>query len=177
MKKSKNIFYKIMHKKINYNYIIAQTLEGGIGKDGDLPCELPTDLKYFKNVTTKVNNIEKMKDKIFLNNLNLMPSVLNHLTTQIIKKKKDIDVNKKKIINCVIMGRVTYDSIPINFRPLKDRFNIILSKNKEFVNKINNENNSPDSMVIAFLEYDDVLNFVEEMSKKEKNEIKYYKNC
>src|SRR5690242_16184462 len=31
--------------------------------------------------------------------------------------------------NVVIMGRKTWDSLPINFRPLPDRINIVLTRN------------------------------------------------
>jgi dihydrofolate reductase/thymidylate synthase len=36
--------------------------------------------------------------------------------------------------NAVIMGRKTFDSIPLNFRPLKNRINVVLSRNQELIN-------------------------------------------
>jgi len=48
-------------------------------------------------------------------------------------KTKDIDK-----INAVIMGRKTWESIPLKFRPLKNRFNVILSRQADY--SLNNEN-------------------------------------
>ena len=42
-------------------------------------------------------------------------------------KTKDIDK-----INAVIMGRKTWESIPLKFRPLKNRFNVILSRQADY---------------------------------------------
>ena len=47
-------------------------------------------------------------------------------------KTKDIDK-----INAVIMGRKTWESIPLKFRPLKNRFNVILSRQANY--SLNNE--------------------------------------
>jgi dihydrofolate reductase len=68
--------------------IVAASKNMIIGKDGGLPWNLPTDLKYFKSVTDG---------------------------------------------HTVIMGRKCWDSIPIRFRPLSNRKNIIITRNKDFV--------------------------------------------
>ena len=43
-------------------------------------------------------------------------------------KTKDIDK-----MNAVIMGRKTWESIPLKFRPLKNRFNVILSQQADYL--------------------------------------------
>ncbi|KAJ6402829.1 hypothetical protein OIU84_014857 [Salix udensis] len=66
----------------------------GIGKDGRLPWKLPSDLKFFKDLT---------------------------LTTT--------DSGKK---NAVIMGRKTWESIPLEHRPLPGRLNVVLTRSGSF---------------------------------------------
>lgn len=66
--------------------IVAVDNNWGIGKDGCLLCNIPGDLKYFKD---------------------------------------------KTLGKVVVMGRTTYESLP-GKKPLKDRVNIILSRNPDF---------------------------------------------
>ncbi|XP_045806236.1 bifunctional dihydrofolate reductase-thymidylate synthase [Trifolium pratense] len=73
-----------------YQVVVAATEEMGIGKDGKLPWRLPTDLKFFKEITT---------------------------TTSESGKK-----------NAVVMGRKTWESIPLQFRPLPGRLNVVLTR-------------------------------------------------
>ena len=58
-----------------------------IGKNNDLPWNLPADMKYFRDTT------------------------MGH---------------------CVIMGRKNYDSIPLKYRPLEGRTNIVVTRQKNF---------------------------------------------
>ncbi|MBI4945575.1 MAG: dihydrofolate reductase [Bacteroidetes bacterium] len=67
--------------------IVAVSENNVIGKNNDLPWHLPTDMKYFRDVT------------------------MGH---------------------CVIMGRKNYDSIPLKYRPLDGRTNIVVTKQKDF---------------------------------------------
>ncbi|GMI91273.1 hypothetical protein HRI_002796700 [Hibiscus trionum] len=73
----------------NYQVVVAATREMGIGKDGKLPWRLPSDLKFFKELT---------------------------VTTS--------DPHKK---NVVVMGRKTWESIPLENRPLPGRLNVVLT--------------------------------------------------
>lgn len=77
--------------------IVAATKNLGIGKDGALPWRLKKEMQYFARVTTRI------------------PSDNGQKTTD------------SHAQNAVIMGRKTWDSIPIKFRPLKDRVNVVLS--------------------------------------------------
>ncbi|KAL7605045.1 bifunctional dihydrofolate reductase-thymidylate synthase [Lactuca sativa] len=77
-----------------YQVIVAATRAMGIGKDGKLPWRLPSDLKFFKDVT---------------------------MTTS--------DPVKK---NAIIMGRKTWESIPLEHRPLTGRLNVVLTRSRTF---------------------------------------------
>lgn len=56
--------------------------------------------------------------------------------------KEDLKFFKQKTLNnIVLMGRETYDSLPDNYKPLKNRFNIVLTRNEELLKNNHNINN------------------------------------
>ncbi|XP_027354787.1 bifunctional dihydrofolate reductase-thymidylate synthase isoform X3 [Abrus precatorius] len=77
-----------------YQVVVAATQDMGIGKGGKLPWRLPTDLKFFKEITVKTS-----------------------------------DPGKK---NAIVMGRKTWESIPLEFRPLSGRLNVVLTRSGSF---------------------------------------------
>ncbi len=73
-----------------FNIIVAVDARNGIGRAGQLPWHLPSDLKHFKEITTRGAREGKK--------------------------------------NVVIMGRKTWESLPLNVRPLPKRVNVVLSR-------------------------------------------------
>jgi dihydrofolate reductase len=71
---------------MDFSLIVACSIEGGIGKDNQIPWRIPHDLQHFKTVTSKCP-IDKM--------------------------------------NVVVMGRKTWESLPM--KPLPNRINVIVS--------------------------------------------------
>jgi dihydrofolate reductase len=66
----------------------------GLGRDGDLIWNLPGDMRFFRDITTRTNS---------------------ELTR-----------------NAVLMGRLTWESIPERFRPLPDRLNVVITRQHDY---------------------------------------------
>ncbi|XP_071731504.1 bifunctional dihydrofolate reductase-thymidylate synthase-like [Rutidosis leptorrhynchoides] len=79
-----------------YQIVVAATRDFGIAKDGKLPWKLPSDLNFFKEITTSTSSDHTDK------------------------------------MNAVIMGRKTWDSIPLQYRPLPNRLNVVLTRSTTF---------------------------------------------
>ncbi|KAF5448848.1 hypothetical protein F2P56_029345 [Juglans regia] len=77
-----------------YQVVVASTREMGIGRDGKLPWKLPSDLRFFKDITTNTS-----------------------------------DPAKK---NALLMGRKTWESFPVESRPLPGRLNVVLTRSGSF---------------------------------------------
>jgi len=83
-----------------FTIVVAATAKSmGIGKQGQLPWNLPEDMAHFKHLTSSTNLPNKT--------------------------------------NAVIMGRRTWQSIPEKFRPLRNRLNVVLSRNPAIREQLN----------------------------------------
>lgn len=111
----------------------------GIGKDNKLPWNLPSDMQHFKNVTSKVfgkkeslNNL--ISEKIIKSSKSLILDLFKSTTS-------DQQSNKPQKKNIVAMGRSTWESIPLKFKPLTNRINVVFSRNADFIKNNPNQEN------------------------------------
>ena len=101
----KSLFLSYSKKLISYSLVLAKTTNNGIGLNNSLPWKLPSDMKFFKDVTCNTDN-----NKDFC---------LNSIQNEFFFNKDSQKEESSDKINAVIMGRKTYESIPEKFRPLK----------------------------------------------------------
>lgn len=102
-----------------FSIVVATDLNLGIGKDNTLPWRIKKDMNYFKDLTIEKNPEEIKKKYEIWDGENYIPAIFN----------------QNSIGNAVIMGRKTWDSIPLKFRPLDKRRNRIVSGTMEEPNK------------------------------------------
>ena len=98
------------------NLIVAATASMGIGKQGGLPFKISGDIKYFQTLTTNLGRTTVLP----YSSCSVDSSIVGQTGTR----------------NVVIMGRKTWDSIPNQFRPLKHRINVVLTRNEELQQSI-----------------------------------------
>lgn len=91
----------------SFGIIVAATQSGGIGNVGGLPWKQGA-----------------------------LPSDMKRFVNITMGDNGTDNGNSSVVMNVVVMGRRTWESIPAKFKPLKGRINIILSNNKEEQEKL-----------------------------------------
>lgn len=117
--------------KLLYNIIYAVSKNNGIGKSGKLPWKLSLDMTHFKKITIGDYDESNTFNKLY-------SSLLTGNGKELLKNAFQENKFKSNKQNLVVMGRKTWESIPVKFRPFSERINIILSKCEKF--KENNPN-------------------------------------
>lgn len=85
-----------------------------------------------------------------------LPDDLKHFKEVTTKTKND------DFVNVVVMGRKTWESIPANFRPLKNRINVILTKDKKY--------SAPNNIIISD-NFDDMFDIISKINDVKINKI------
>jgi dihydrofolate reductase len=95
----------------------------GIGKDGNLPWPmLRADLKNFAKVTSSTESMSENVIETASKSL-----LFNSPLTQSLKEMNSKIQSSNEMINAVVMGRKTWESIPATKRPLQNRLNVVLT--------------------------------------------------
>ncbi|KAI8596794.1 dihydrofolate reductase-like domain-containing protein [Dissophora ornata] len=100
----------------SFSIVVAADQASGIGLRGGLPWRLRKDMVHFLSLTSKVP----------------LHRTLGGLVAQATEDSGAME-NRIQRVNACIMGRKTWESIPKKFRPLNDRFNIIISRNPQYL--------------------------------------------
>jgi len=118
-----------------FHMIVAAAANRGIGKSGKIPWRIPEDVRYFKNITSLFRDTHTLNK--FEANLNRIKR--QKTESNIVKEKPvyvtdnfPIKINDDIPQNVIIMGRNTWESIPLKFRPMPNRINVVLSRNKDY---------------------------------------------
>ncbi|KAF9927820.1 dihydrofolate reductase [Linnemannia zychae] len=101
-----------------FSIVVAADRAMGIGKNGGLPWRLRKDMAFFAKITGKVVRPEQAV-------------TMTETTPSTIHQR----------VNACIMGRKTWESIPKKFRPLSDRFNVIVSRDPHYLDDKPEKNN------------------------------------
>ncbi|OUM58805.1 hypothetical protein PIROE2DRAFT_69930 [Piromyces sp. E2] len=121
-----------------FSMIVAAAANRGIGKSGMIPWRIPEDVRYFKNITCLFRDTHTLNR--YETNLS-KPVVKRQRTSEPTEEKGKptyvtdnfpIKITDNIPQNVVVMGRNTWESIPEKFRPMPNRINVVLSRNKEY---------------------------------------------
>jgi dihydrofolate reductase len=103
--------------------IVAATLDNGIGVNGGLPWRLPGEMKWFARGKglLSLGGMCMAADQWWM-------SPCGTVTTESSSSRSSSNHSAARRMNAVVMGRKTWESIPPKFRPLKGRWNAVISR-------------------------------------------------
>jgi dihydrofolate reductase len=126
----------------NLTAIVAATKSNGIGLNGGLPWRLPGEMKYFAkgkwsgcdaNLYHRLRSHDSAIAEGWPMRCDGLESAEGLYKLYKLRRARADDrvttTNPQNTQNAVIMGRKTWESIPTKFRPLKDRNNLVITRN------------------------------------------------
>ena len=121
--------------KIPFDMIVACDRNNGIGINNQLPWRLPADMKYFRELTIGSKHQKEVAASV--------------------REKLSKEASTERDRNAVIMGRKTWHSIPDKFKPLADRLNIVLTRNRDYQlpGNVRSSSSLDDALEIAACEH------------------------
>lgn len=110
-----------------FSIVVAMDRNRGIGRDGGLPWKLSGDMRFFKELTTCPDSgaVEK---RWGLKAEESSEAKGWEEVRDMLRFAHPLPQASARKLNAVLMGRVTYESLPEAYRPLPDRRNIALSR-------------------------------------------------
>ena len=130
--------------------IVAAAQNNGIGRKGDLPWSLKKEMAYFAKLTKTVRLSEDLQQST-VEDPNGVVMSLNGV--------------KKRVLNVCLMGRHSWESIPLKYRLLKDRYNIVLSSNPNILA------GETSSLVAHATSISDALNHIDKLNGDSSSEV------
>lgn len=121
-----------------FSVVVAVTPDGGIGANSGSelpwhPHRLHVDMAFLRHITTYGFGIDHQGKCVVHEASSSSPSPSSSSSSSpssALPDAKDEGDKEQSVTlrNAIIMGRKTWDSIPARFRPMKDRLNIVLSR-------------------------------------------------
>lgn len=110
-----------------FSVVVAVTPDGGIGANNGSelpwhPHRLHVDMAFLRHITTFGFDVDD-QGKCVVREAVPLPFANGDM-----EKSDSLTQSAPCPRNAIIMGRKTWDSIPAKFRPMKDRLNIVLSR-------------------------------------------------
>jgi dihydrofolate reductase/thymidylate synthase len=115
-----------------FSIVVAMDRNRGIGNKGDLPWpKLKGDMKFFRELTTCPDRAAvearwgmKLEASSDIRKWGVLSEEL--------KGTAALPTASEGYDNTVIMGRITWQSLPLDYQPLRMRANLVLSRNPEY---------------------------------------------
>jgi dihydrofolate reductase len=114
---------------MTFSVVVAADRKGGIGRNGKLPWRLKGDMRFFRELTTcpvasAVHALYRLRPAGFGGE----ESMAWESMAAALEGAPLLPEPGPQGLNALLMGRKTWDSLPVSFRPLPHRRNGVISR-------------------------------------------------